>query len=111
MLAPADFGVALLIACVGAAIVVGVSFSIANYTQKAAEVRLGDMAGDLARRMRLVFEPSVSVLRAAAAACSDNGINFTSWDRIGTAMFDVRCMPRCCWCWFFGLCSCWWLRW
>ena len=93
-LAPPDFGIALLVACVGAAIVIGVSFSMQNYNQASAEARVGDMARDLTERMRLVFEPSVSVLRAAAATCAEIDVNLTSWGRRGAAMFKVLAASR-----------------
>jgi hypothetical protein len=90
ILARADFGTALLVACVGAAIVIGVYFSMAANNQASAAARVGDMASDHSERMRLVFAPAVPVVRAAAATCAEFGVNLTPWDRLGTAMFKVR---------------------
>lgn len=73
-----------------AAIVIGVYFSMAASNQVSAAARVGDMASDLSERMRLVFAPAVPVVRAAAATCVEFGVNLTSWDRLGTAMFKVR---------------------
>jgi hypothetical protein len=90
LVAPADFGVSLLVACVGAAIVVGVSFNVAANSAASAEGRVFDVAADMTQRMRLVFEPAAAVMRAAAAASAEIDMNLTSWGRMGPAMFKVR---------------------
>ena len=85
-----DVAAALLVVCLGAAIVVGVALSTRATDAASAQALVTSEAAQLAERVKLIFEPAAAILRAAAAACAVMNLDLASWTVFSAPLAKVR---------------------
>ena len=88
--ARSDVAVALLVVCLGTAIVVGVALSTRATDAASAQALVTAEATQLAERVKLIFEPAAAILRAAAAACAVMNLDLASWTVFSAPLAKVR---------------------